>query len=281
MEFETIKWELQENGIGILTLNRPKRLNAVSFQMVEELHELAGHLLINLDCRVLIIKAEGRVFSAGTDLKDGNMLGLRKTYEDYQKYYFLNAPEPIKKRTYYQWRVSNFYIKMRKISQPIICLIQGPAAGAGYSIALASDVRIASPKATFINAVINLGLPGVDVGNSYFLPRLIGLSRATALLYSGKTLEAGKALQYGLISRIVEEEKLFDAGLELAESLLQKSPLGLRMTKEAINFSMDSPSIETIIQLENRSILVCSSSKDINEGSSAFLQKRTPKYSLR
>ena len=249
--------------------------------MVEELHYLADHLMVNLDCRVLVIKAEGRVFSAGTDLKDGTNLGLRKTYDEYKQYYFLNVPEAIKKRTYYQWRISHFYIKMRKISQPIICLIQGPAAGAGYSIALASDVRIASPKATFINAVINLGLPGVDVGNSYFLPRLIGMSRATALLYSGKPLEAEKALQYGLVSRIVEEEKLLDAGLELAESFVQKSPLGLRMTKEVINLSMDSPSIETIIQLENRSILVCSSSKDINEGSSAFLQKRTPKYSLR
>ena len=272
---------MRENGLGILTLNRPDKLNAVSFQMAEELHELADHLMINLDCRVLIIKAEGRVFSAGTDLKDANIMGLRKTYEEYQKYYFLNAPESIKKRTYYQWRISHFYIKLRKISQPIICLVQGPAAGAGYSITLASDVRIASPRATFINAVINLGLPGVDVGNSYFLPRLIGMSRATALLYSGKPLEAEKALSYGLISRIVDEEKLFDAGLEMSEKFLQKSPLGLRMTKEAINFSMDSPSMETIIQLENRSILVCSTSKDINEGSSAFLQKRTPKYSLR
>ena len=281
MDFKTIKWELRENGIGILTLNRPERLNAVSFQMVEELHELADHLMVNLDCRVLIIRAEGRVFSAGTDLKDGTLLGLRKTYDDYKQYYYLNAPEAIKKRTYYQWRISHFYIKMRKISQPIICLVQGPAAGAGYSIALASDVRIASPKATFINAVINLGLPGVDVGNSYFLPRLIGLSRAAALLYSGKPLEVKKALQYGLISKIVEENELFDNGLELAETFLQKSPLGLRMTKEAINLSMDSPSLDTIIQLENRSILVCSSSKDINEGSSAFLQKRTPKYDLR
>ena len=281
MDFKTIKWELRENGIGILTLNRPERLNAVSFQMVEELHELADHLMVNLDCRVLIIRAEGRVFSAGTDLKDGTLLGLRKTYDDYKQYYYLNAPEAIKKRTYYQWRISHFYIKMRKISQPIICLVQGPAAGAGYSIALASDVRIASPKATFINAVINLGLPGVDVGNSYFLPRLIGLSRAAALLYSGKPLEVKKALQYGLISKIVEENELFDTGLELAETFLQKSPLGLRMTKEAINLSMDSPSLDTIIQLENRSILVCSSSKDINEGSSAFLQKRTPKYDLR
>jgi enoyl-CoA hydratase/carnithine racemase len=281
MDYETIKWELRENGIGIITLNRPDRLNAVSFQMVEELHDIADHLMINLDCRVLILKAEGRVFSAGTDLRDGTILGLRKTPEDYKKYYFLNTPESIKKRTYYQTRISNFFIKMRKISQPIICLVQGPAAGAGYSMALASDIRIASPKATFINAVINLGLPGVDVGNSYFLPRLIGMSRATALLYSGKPLEAEKALDYGLILKIVEESELFNVGLELAETFLQKSPLGLRMTKEAINLSMDSPSLETMIQLENRSILVCSSSKDLNEGSAAFLEKRTPKYGLR
>ena len=281
MDFKTIKWELRENGIGIITLNRPDNLNAVSFQMIEELHELVDHLMVNLDCRVIILKAEGRVFSAGTDLKDGNVLGLRKVYDEYKKYYYFNAPEVVKKRTYYQSRISHFYIKMRKISQPIICLVQGPAAGAGYSMALASDIRIASPKASFINAVINLGLPGVDVGNSYFLPRLVGMSRATELLYSGKPVEAEKALEYGLIHDIVEEEKLFDAGLAMAESLLQKSPLGLRMTKEAINMSMDSPSIETVIQMENRSIIVCSNSKDLLEGSSAFLQKRMPKYPLR
>lgn len=281
MDFETIKWDLRENGIGILTLNRPDNLNTITFQMVEELHELVDRLMVNLDCRVLIFRAEGRVFSAGTDLKDGNMLGLKNIYPGYEKFYYLEVPEVVKKRMYYQWRISQFYIKMRKIPQPIICLIQGPAAGAGFSFTLASDIRIASPKATFINAVINLGLAGEDVGSSYFLPRLIGMSRASEIIYSGRALGAEEALQYGLILKITEDEKLIDAGLELAEIYLQKSPLGLRATKEIINLSMDSPSLDTMIQLENSFQTVCGMSKDLFEGSSAFLQKKKPKYGLR
>lgn len=281
MEFETIKWELRDNGIGIITLNRPDKLNAISFQMVEELHALVDDLMVNIDCRVLIFRAEGRVFSAGTDLKDANMLTLRKTYAGYEKFYYLNIPESVKKRMYYQWRISSFYVKMRKTSQPIICLIQGPAAGAGLSFVLASDVRIANKKATFINAVINLGLAGVDVGSSYFLPRLIGMSKAAEILYSGEPFEAEEALKCNLISKVVEEDKLFEAGLELAEKFLLKSPLGLRMTKEVLNLSMDSPSLDTMIQLENSMQTVCGLSKDVLEGSTAFLQKRKPKYGLR
>jgi enoyl-CoA hydratase/carnithine racemase len=281
LNFETIIFELQENGIGILTLNRPDKLNAVSYQMVEELNELTDHLMTNLDCRVLIFKAEGKIFSAGTDLKDGNMLGLRKTYEEYKKFYYMDVPEVVKKRLYFQNRISDIFIKMRKISQPIICLIQGPAAGAGFCFALASDVRIATPKASFINAVINLGLAGIDVGNSYFLPRLIGMSRAAEFFYFGKKVDAEKALHYGLITKIVDENELFDAGLELAEVFLQKSPLGLRMTKEAINLTMDSPSLETMVQYENRTQAALGLSKDLDKGASAFLQKRKPKYGLR
>ncbi len=281
MDFETITWDLRENGTGILTLNRPDNLNAVSYQMVEDLHELVDHLMTNLDCRVVIFRAKGKIFSAGTDLKDGNMLGLRKTYEEYKKFYYMDVPEIVKKRLYFQNRISDLFIKIRKISQPIICLIQGPAAGAGFCFALTSDVRIATPKATFINAVINLGLAGIDVGNSYFLPRLIGMARAAELLYFGKKIDAKKALEYGLICKIVNENQLLDAGLELAETFLQKSPLGLRMTKESINLTMDAPSLETMIQIENRTQAALGLSKDLDKGASAFLQKRKPKYDLR
>jgi len=281
LEFETLKWELRESRIGIVTLHRPDNLNAISYQMVEDFHQLADFLMTNLDCRVLILRSEGKVFSAGTDLKDGNQIALRKTYEPYKKFYFLNVNEVIKKKVYFQHRISQFYIKMRRISQPIICLIQGPAVGAALSLTLASDIRIAGPRATFVNAVINLGLVGVDVGSSYFLPRLIGMSRAAELIYTGRICDAEEALKIGLISKIVDEDNLLNIGIEMGENLLNKSSLGLRMTKDAINLSMDVPSIETLLQLENTSQDVCGTSKDLLEGSTAFLQKRTPKYPLR
>ena len=281
MNFETIKWELQENGIGILTLNRPEKLNAISFQMEEELHSILDQLIVNLNCRVIILKGAGRAFCAGTDLQEGLILNSKKIQENYKKYYFLDVTEPIKKKIYYQWRISQIIIKMRKISQPIIALIQGPAAGGGFSFILAADIRIASEEAQFINSPINIGLTGADIGASYFLPRLIGMSTAAEILYTGRTVNGKEAKEIGLVNKLVEKDKLLDAAMELAEEMLKKSPIGLRMTKKAINLSLDSPSLETIIQFENSSQVITFSSKDMNEASSAFFQKRDPKYSLK
>ncbi len=281
MNFETIKWELQENGIGILTLNRPEKLNAISFQMEEELHSILDQLIVNLNCRVIILKGAGRAFCAGTDLQEGLILNSKKIQENYKKYYFLDVTEPIKKKIYYQWRISQIIVKMRKISQPIIALIQGPAAGGGFSFILAADIRIASEEAQFINSPINIGLTGADIGASYFLPRLIGMSTAAEILYTGRTVNGKEAKEIGLVNRLVEKDKLLDAAMELAEEMLKKSPIGLRMTKKAINLSLDSPSLDTIIQFENSSQVITFSSKDMNEASSAFFEKRDPKYSLK
>ena len=283
MDFETIQFELREDGIGIITLNRPEKLNAISFQMEEELHELLDHLMVNLDCRVVVLRGAGRAFCAGTDLQEGLILNTKKTPEGYDKFYYLNVDEPLKRKMYHQWRISQIIVKMRKISQPIIALIQGPASGGGFGFALASDIRIVSENAKFNNASINIGLTGADVGCSYFLPRLIGMSRATEILYTGRFIGAEEAEKIGLALKLIkgDENQLLESAIDLAKNMLSKSPLGLRMTKEAINLSMDSPSLETILQFENSSIVLTFSSKDVNEASSAFFEKRTPKYSLK
>ena len=280
VNFETIKFELKENGIGILSLNRPEKLNAINFQMEKELHELFDHLMVNLDCRVLIFRAEGRAFCAGTDLQEALILNTKKKPEGYEKYYFLNVSEPIKKKIYHQWRISSIFMKMRKISQPIIALVHGAAAGGGFGFAMASDIRIVGNNVKFINASINIGLTGADVGGSYFLPRLIGLSRASEIMYTGRQVGAEESVKIGLALRSVELKDLLDSGLELADEMLKKSPLGLRMTKQSLNLTLDSPSLETICQLENSSIVLTFSSKDVNEASAAFFGKRDPKYPL-
>lgn len=281
MNFETIKFELKPNGIGIITLNRPEKLNAISFQMEEDLHEVLDHLMTNLDCRVVIFGGMGRAFCAGTDLQEGLILNSKKIPVGYEKYYFLNVPEPLKKKMYHQWRISQIYVKMRKISQPIIAIIHGAAAGGGFGFAMAADMRIASEDVKFINASINIGLTGADVGGSYFLPRLIGMSRAAEILYSGKIVNGIEAEKIGLVLKVVKKENLLKVAIEKAEELLKKSPLGLRMTKQAINLSLDSPSLETILQFENSSIVLTFSSKDVNEASAAFFEKRDPKFPLR
>ncbi len=283
MNFETIKFELKENGIGILTLNRPDKLNAMSFQMIKDLHALFDSLMVNLDCRVVILKAEGRAFCAGLDLKESMILqSKKKPAELKEKFHFLNAPDKdiIKAKLYAQWHTSQIIVKMRKIGQPIIALIQGAASGAGFAFVLAADVRIASKKARFNNAFINVGFSGADLGSSYHLPRLIGMSRAAEILYTGRFVDAYEAEKIGLVLSVVEEEKLLDTAIELAENMLRKSPLGLRMTKQATNLSLDSPSLETILQLENRAQMLCSTSDDIVEGVQSFFEKRDPKYPL-
>ncbi|MFX1350254.1 MAG: enoyl-CoA hydratase/isomerase family protein, partial [Promethearchaeota archaeon] len=258
------------------------KLNAMSFQMFEDLHTILDILMVDLNCRVLILKGEGRAFCAGLDLKEINLLNMKKKPEDYKKFYYLDIPEPLKNRMYFQWRLSQVIIKMRKISQPIITIIQGAATGGGFALTLASDIRIAGEKARFNNAFIKLGLSGSDVGTSFFLPRLIGMSRAAEILYTGRFIDAEEAEKIGLVFKVIEgdTDKLLTEAIDLAENLLTKSPLGLRMTKEAINISLDSPSLETIIQMENRTQTLCGTSIDIKEGLTAFFEKRKPKYPL-
>ncbi|MHA1784794.1 MAG: enoyl-CoA hydratase/isomerase family protein [Candidatus Helarchaeota archaeon] len=281
MQFETINFELRDNGLGILTLNRPDRLNAISFRMVEELHELFNHLMVNLDCRVLIMRGAGRAFSAGLDLKESSILAMKRKPEKYKQFHFLDVPEVVKAKMYFQWRISQIIVKMRRISQPIIAIIQGPASGGGFAFVMSADVRIATRDARFNNAFIKIGVSGADMGSCYFLPRLIGLSRAAEILYTGRFFDGIEAEKIGFVSRIVKQDKLFDTAVELASDMLNKSPLGLRMTKEAINLSLDSPSLETMIQLENRTQVVCASSKDAEEGVISFFEKRDAKYPLR
>ncbi|MFX1379935.1 MAG: enoyl-CoA hydratase/isomerase family protein [Promethearchaeota archaeon] len=283
MNFETIKFELREDGIGILTLNRSDKLNALNFQMIEELHTLFDHLMVNLDCRVLILRAAGRVFCAGLDLKESTILQSKKKPEELkEKFFFMKAPDKdtIKSKIYAQARASQIISKMRKISQPIIAIVQGAATGAGFTLVLASDIRIGGKSTKLANSFINVGFSGADLASSYHLPRLIGMSRAAEILYTGRFIEAEEAEKIGLVSKVVEgdEIKLFEAAIEIAENLLTKSPLGLRMTKEAINISLDSPSLDTIIQLENRTQMLCSTSSDLLEGVNAFFEKRKPEY---
>jgi len=284
MNFETIKFELREDGIGILTLNRPEKLNTMSFQMIEDLHSIFDQLMVNLDCRVLILNAEGRVFCAGLDLKESMVLQSKKKPQELkEKFFYINTPEKdiIKAKLYAQWRTSKLIIKMRRINQPIIALVNGAATGAGFTFILASDIRVASKNARFNNAFINIGFSGSDLASSYHLPRLIGMSRAAEILYTGRFVDAKEAHKIGLVLKVVEQDNLLNEGIQLAEQLLTKSPLGLRMTKQAVNISLDSPSLETIMELENRAQMLCSSSNDLTEGAQAFFEKRDPKYPLK
>jgi enoyl-CoA hydratase len=242
MQFNTIKYDTPRDGIGRITLNRPERLNAINLDMLEELHVLFEQLTRDEGARVIIITGAGRGFCSGADLMDERIASEAAAL-------FSNAAAHLMK---IQKIYSRLVVEMRRLPQPIIAAVNGPAAGGGMCVALASDVIIAGARAAFTPSFINIGLSGGELGTSYFLPRLVGSVRAADILMTGRTVDAAEADKIGLISRLVADEKLMEAALEIAAGMLAKTPLGLRLTKEALNQNQNAPSLESAIELENR-----------------------------
>lgn len=279
--YEAIKYEELEDGISIVSLNRPEKLNAFTIQMIEELHDLFNKLEWDLDVRVLILTGEGRAFSAGTDLNESARIYSPEALDEYRHIKYMDIPEVAKRQYYGQKRASQLVLRMREIPQPIIAAIKGPAVGMAFAISLAADIRIAGESARFRNSVFLLGLSGVDIGNSFFLPRLIGLSRAAEIIYTARFVEAQEADRIGLVSRVVPDEKLMDEAIALAKDLINKSPLGLRLTKSSLNVNINAPNLESALAIENRAQSICMGTQDPKEGITAFFEKREPKYPRR
>ena len=262
--YETISLE-RENGIAILTLNRPESLNALSFKLIEDLHTAFDELDRDLKSRVLIMAGAGRAFCAGTDLN-----------EDMDKW-----PEGggrVQKRYRLQQRVGALSVRMREIPQPVIAAVRGPAAGAGLSLAAAADIRIADQTARFNAAMVTIGASGGDLGTSWLIPRILGPSKAAELLYTGRFVNAEEALSIGLVSQVVPEGDQVEAAKKLAGEIMKNTPLGIRMTKELLNVSLDAPGMRHQIEIENRTQILCALTDDFQETVDAFFQKRKPQY---
>ncbi|HEY3720873.1 MAG TPA: enoyl-CoA hydratase-related protein, partial [Roseiarcus sp.] len=177
-----------------------------------------------------------------------------------------------------QKRYSGLIKLMRGCPQPIIGLVHGPACGGGFSLALACDVRYAAPSARMNAAYILIGLGGCDMGAGYLLPRLVGLSSASEFLLTGRFISAERAKAMGLVSEIVAEDELLDAGLKLAADMLKTAPMGLRMTKETLNFEIDAPSLDAALTQEDRQQVTLLETSDHREAVAAFREKRAPRY---
>ncbi len=267
MKFDTIKFMEPETGIGIITLNRPDRLNALSLDMVEELHELFQAVTERKDVRVLILTGEGRGFCSGADLKDAR---LRQEFPT-------SYPDPTVHLIAIQKKYADLVLKMRHLPQPIIAAVNGPAAGGGMCLALASDVVIASPKAAFTPSFINIGLSGGEMGTTFFLPQKVGSGRAAEILLTGRTVDSWEAEKIGLVIKVVEENRLLEAAMEIARIMLTKSPMGLRFTKEALDLNLTAPSLEAAIEFENRNQSMCCSTPDFFKAVEAFIKRKRDK----
>ncbi len=257
--------DLKHDGPVIwCTLNRPDALNVLSRQLVEDLHGFYDELARDVETRVVVLRGAGRAFCAGLDLKEGG--GERGD---------------IGAQLRGQHRIAELALKMRRLSQVFVALVHGPACGGGFMLALASDLRIAGESARMNAAFIKLGLSGCDVGVSYLLPRLIGASIASELILTGRFVLAERARELGLVSQVVPDDQLESAARELLADLLATSPLGLRLSKEALNASLDMNSMDAVVAMEDRNQILCAQSADFREGIRAFLEKRPPVWGKR
>jgi enoyl-CoA hydratase len=244
----------------------------MSRQLVDELRDFFASLPDRQhEIRVVVLRGAGRAFCAGLDLKETTQPAVDSARASSG----LGGPSVGMRM---QRRISELPVLMRRAPQPIIACVHGPACGGGFALALASDVRLAGESVRMNAAFIKIGLSACDIGVSYFLPRLVGASLASELLLTGRFIEAERALATGLVSRVVPDDQLEDEARALADEMLQTSPLGLRLTKECLDMSLDAGSLEQVIAMEDRNQILCAQTKDMTEGVMAFLEKREPKY---
>ena len=255
--YETVSLH-KHDGAAVIALNRPNKLNAFDGQMHEELFDALNDAADDGNVRCLVLRGEGRGFSAGADLAevikgddnpDGPDLGeyLRKTY-------------------------SRLVVRMVEMEKPIIAALHGPVYGAGLGIALACDLRVAAESAKFSVAFVKIGLMP-DAGVSFFLPRLIGLGRAMEMSMLGDGVDAAEALRYGLVNRVVPEEELEGTVAALSSRLSEMPTMALGRMKGALYASFESD-LQAALEREAVGQTFCGYTKDHKEGVSAFFEKR-------
>lgn len=258
----TFRLEDPAPGVKLLTLDRPERLNAVNWTMVEELEETFATLRGATDVRAVVITGEGRAFCAGLDIKDPRSFDQENTPHAYDL----------------QEMFGRMCSALGEVTQPVIAAVNGVGSGAGFVFALASDMRIAVPEARFNMANVRIGFSGCDLGSSYWLPRYVGLGLASELLMTGRFIDAEEAEKRGIVNRIVPAERLIESAIELAAQIAQNSPFAVRMTKQVLRANTDAPSLRAAIELENRTQILCTRTNDFEEALDAFKQKRAPHY---
>lgn len=255
------------DGVDTVTLNRPDSLNALDPALIDALNVYFQKMQRDRDTRVIVLKGAGKNFCAGLDLKQA--MARRAGQQE---------PPGVTESLDSQRRIADIVMLMRKCPQPIVALVQGAAAGGGFALALAADIRIATKSARMNCAFIKLGLGGCDIGSSYFLPRLVGVSVASELILTGRFIHADRALAVGLVSEVVDEDGLDAAAEPYIDAMMSASPVGLRLSKDCINMSIDAGSIEQVIAIEDRNQVLCSRSEEFSEGIRAFMEKRKPVY---
>jgi len=248
--------------VRTIRLNRPDVLNACNNALLTELGKAVREAEKDGAVRVLILTGSGRAFCSGQDLAD-----VADRYK---------SPEPIELGHHLRERYNPIILKLRTMEKPVIASVNGVAAGAGMSLALAADLRIAAESASFIQAFIKVGLVP-DSGSTFMLPRLVGPARAMELTMTGRKVDTREALQIGLVNQVVPDGELSAATAALAKKLAELPPRGLALTKRAINAAWNAD-LSTQLDYEAMLQTTAGQTRDHREGITAFLEKRPPQF---
>jgi enoyl-CoA hydratase len=243
---ETLLLERPHAGVLLVTLNRPQRLNAINDLLRRELTETLASA--GADVKAVVLTGAGRGFCSGIDMRDFGP-GVPE------------ADAPAIERLRFQESMAALPQAIRGLPQPVIAAVNGPCVGGGFALCLAADIRICSSAAAFGNAAILLGLSGAEMGMSYHLPRIVGTSVAADWMLTGRTVTAAEADRRGLVSELIEPDRLIGRAVELASTIAELSPLGVQLTKRALQANTDA-GIDAALELENRNQVLSHSTDD-------------------
>jgi enoyl-CoA hydratase len=253
-------------GIAQLTLSRPDKLNAMTGELVQSLHEHLDAIAVDQSVRVVVLTGAGRGFCAGLDLGGYGTAphteGMGRTQAGFAV----------------QKHIASLIPHLRSLPQPVIAAVNGAAAGGGFALVLGSDIRLAARAAKFNAAFIRIGLSACDIGTSWVLPRLIGASRAQELMLTGRVFDAEEAYRIGLVVDLVDDHALLDTAYAKAEQIMLNAPFGVALTKEGMWSALEIPGMQAAIDLENRQQIMASATADHREAMTAFLERRPPRY---
>ncbi len=265
MDYVTLEVTRPRDGVMVIALDRPGRMNAITFEMFDELHDLLRKVRGDESVRVVVVTGNGRGFCAGLDLDDAEKLPL------------MSANEMMLGQEHWAGAFEAFH----DLPQPVIAAVNGAAAGGGLGLALAADMRLASEEARFNAAFVRIGLSAGDVGVSWSLPRVVGLGHAAEIMLTGDFFDAYEAERIGLVNRVFPAEELMNEALALADRIASNSPFGITLTKRVLMANVDAGSLRNAVEVENRGQTLATRGKDFNESLGAFREKREPKFSGR
>jgi enoyl-CoA hydratase len=249
-----------------LTLSRPEKLNALTAPLVAELHGHLRAIAADQSSRLVVLTGAGRGFCAGLDLGGFGVVAGTEEAGQVQRSWAV------------QRTIAALVQEIRRLPQPVIAAVNGPAAGGGLALVCASDIRIASTTAVFATSFIRIGVTGCDIGTSWMLPRLVGAARAHELMLTSRRFDAAEALRIGLVTDVTEPDELAARVDATIDALLEAPPMSLSLTKQGMWLALEIPSFDAMIEMENRQQILTSATADAAEAMAAYVGRRAPRY---